>query len=67
MTLADYQTYVNKTAILENVLPGLDVAVRILDVRTVFGRTDVKVTPIAGHGDTWVDVKRVMLNGGLGL
>lgn len=61
MTLADYHAYVNKTAILENVLPGLDVAVRILDVRTVFGRTDVRVTPVSGHGDTWVNVNRVML------
>lgn len=63
MTLADYQAYVNKTAILENVLPGLDVAVRITDVRSAFGRIDVRVTPIAGHGDTWVNVNRVVLKG----
>lgn len=61
MTLADYQLYVNHTAILENVLPGLDVAVRITDVRSAFGRIDVRVTPVAGHGETWVSVNCVIL------
>lgn len=61
MTLADYQTYVNKTAILQDVLPGLDVLVRITDVRSAFGRIDVRVTPVAGHGDTWVSATRVIL------
>jgi hypothetical protein len=63
MTLADYQTYVNKLATLENVLPGFDVAVRITDVRSAFGRIDVRVTPVAGHGDTWVNVNRVIVEG----
>lgn len=61
MTLAQYQHYVHKLAILENVLPGLDVAVRITDVRSAFGRIDVRVTPVSGHGDTWVNVNRVVL------
>lgn len=61
MTLANYQTHVNKTAILENVIPGIDMAVRILEVRSLFGRIDVKVTPVSGHGDTWVNANRVIL------
>lgn len=61
MTLADYTAYVNKTAILQDVLPGLDVAVRITDVRSAFGRIDVRVTPVSGHGETWVNVNRVIL------
>lgn len=56
-----YLTYINQTAILENVLPGLDIAVRILDVRAIFNRIDVRVTPVSGHGDTWVNVNRVIL------
>jgi hypothetical protein len=61
MTLTEYAHLLNQTATLENVLPGFDVAVRILDVRSYFGRVDVRVTPIAGHGDTWVDAKRIVL------
>ena len=61
MTLADYQTYVNKTAILQDVLPGFDVDVRILNVRSAFGRIDVQVVPVAGKGSTWVSVNRVIL------
>jgi hypothetical protein len=61
MTLSDYAHMVNQTATLLDVLPGLDVNVRITDVRSAFGRIDVKVTPIAGIGETWVNVNRVVV------
>ena len=63
MTLNDYQHYMNQTATLANVLPGLAVTVRITDVRQAFGRVDVKVTPVSGNGETWVSVNRVTVMG----
>lgn len=38
----------------------LRVEVVVLDVRTVFGRTDYLVTPVAGSGTTWVDSDRTI-------
>lgn len=63
MTIADYMAYVNKTATLQDVLPGFDVTVRITDVRSAFGRIDVQVVPVAGNGATWVNAGRVILQG----
>lgn len=42
---------------------GLHVEVAILDVRTVFNRTDFQIRPLAGDGTTWVsaDTCRVQL------
>jgi hypothetical protein len=62
MTLAEYAPYIGRTALLQDVLEkGFTVAVRILDVRSSFGRIDVKVTPIVGSGDTWVNITRVVV------
>jgi hypothetical protein len=61
VTLADYQTYVNKLATLQDAIKGVDVDVRILNVRSSFNRIDVLVTPIAGNGETWVNANRVIL------
>jgi hypothetical protein len=61
MTLAEYSTYIGRTATVTDVFPGVDMAVRIIDVRTAFGRIDVKVTPVTGSGDTWVNINRVVL------
>lgn len=33
---------------------GLNVEVQVTDVRVTFGQIQVEVTPIAGHGSTWV-------------
>ncbi len=36
------------------VVGGLNITVKILDVRSAFGRTDYQVTPVAGSGVKWV-------------
>ena len=41
---------------------GLLVRVRVNDVRTVFGRTDYNVTPVAGSGEARIIVSRVRLD-----
>lgn len=38
-------------------IKGLEVSVKILDIRDVFGRVDAQVTPEAGGGSAWVDIK----------
>ena len=32
----------------------LDVYVRVIQVRSVYGRTDYLITPVAGSGEQWV-------------
>jgi len=34
---------------------GMVVDVEVIDVRTQFGRVDVKITPVNGQGFTWVE------------
>lgn len=38
---------------------GLFVGVKILDARRSFDRIDILVTPLAGHGEKWVNVERL--------
>lgn len=41
-------------------IDGLIVHVKLLDVKQVFGRVDVLVTPINGKGEKWVQADRLM-------
>ena len=41
--------------------PGFSIAVRIIDTRTVFGRTDYKLEPISGRGSKWVESSAVRI------
>lgn len=43
---------------------GFTIDVRVLETRAVFGRTDVKVTPVAGTGDRWVQADKLMAKKG---
>lgn len=40
-------------------IEGLEVGVKILDVRESFGRTDVQITPLNGSNKKWVSLDRV--------
>lgn len=42
---------------------GLKIAVRVLDARQSYGRTEVLVEPVTGSGKAWVTSKRVRLGG----
>lgn len=53
MTLVEAAKLVGST-VLCNVGRGLTVPVEILDVRTAFGRVDVKITPVGGKGIDWL-------------
>lgn len=39
---------------------GLEVPVRVLSRRTVYGRNEALVTPIGGKGEQWVTVTRLV-------
>lgn len=59
MTLTELQRYLNTTATIPNVLPGMSITVRIVNVRQSFGRIDAQVEPIAGAGSAWVAITRL--------
>jgi hypothetical protein len=40
---------------------NIRVRVEVLDVRTVFGRTDILVTPVEGAGEAWISADRIYL------
>jgi hypothetical protein len=61
MTLTQYSRYLNKLATLPNVLPGMHIRVRILDLRSGFGRVDALVEPVSGQGSSWINVSRLTL------
>lgn len=57
----DMLTVIDKEATLSTA-DGLSVAVKVLNVRSAFGRIDLEVTPLSGHGKAWVSASRVKVN-----
>ena len=48
-----------KGQIIEN---NLNINVKILDARTRYGHLDLKVTPLAGRGEVWVERKNIQID-----
>lgn len=59
MSIAEMALKVNRTGTIE--LEGMRFRVRTLDARKVFGREDLKVTPLDGTGEVWVQADRVTI------
>lgn len=57
MTLDTYRPYIGRVALVS--LSGVNVQVRVLDIRSAFGRIDAHVTPIAGKGVSWMEFERL--------
>lgn len=57
MTAANLAIFVGCTGTLRS--GDLKVRISIVDVRTVWNRTDYLVTPVAGSGQQWVSAERV--------
>jgi len=53
--------YLNREALLTT--DGMQVTVRIINVRQVFSRVDCQVTPMNGSGSSWVSADRLMVIG----
>jgi hypothetical protein len=51
------QVKVGNTAVLE--MDGLQINVNILDTKSVYGRLDVQIEPVAGTGTKWVQCERL--------
>lgn len=62
-TAVELADYVRRTGTLT--IPsgeGFKVKIRVVDARAIFGRTELRVTPIAGSGETWATVQSVALD-----
>ena len=59
MTVAQMATLVGQEGLLR--VERLQVQVRVVDVRTVYGRLQLLVEPVAGSGQQWVDADRVRM------
>ncbi len=53
MTVATMAGFIGKTGIYE-ITNKLGVEVKVVDCRDRFGNLDVRITPVAGTGTTWV-------------
>ena len=60
MTVAEMAKVIGQRGTL--FIEGLDVEIRVDDVRQVWGRTDYQITPIAGAHNKWVSSDRVVLD-----
>lgn len=38
---------------------GLSIEVKLIDAKQVFGRIDVKISPVSGSGDKWVQLDKI--------
>lgn len=56
MSIAELALYVGKQGFLS--VEGLQVPVKVLDVRQSWGNVHILVTPIKGEGKKWVDSNR---------
>ena len=61
MTLIETTKLVGTVALC-NLVKGLFVPVNVLDARIAFGRIDLKVTPVGGRGELWVENNRFIEN-----
>ncbi len=59
-TVTTMARYVGQQGVFET-KEGLAVHVRILDARIDFGQLRVKIVPLAGTGECWVNAGRVLL------
>lgn len=61
----DLAAYKNKKGqIKEN---NLTINVKILESRVRYGHLDLKVTPVAGHGEVWVERKNILIENDPGM
>ena len=61
MTVNEMSKRVGKTAELR-IKNGMIITVKIIDARTVYGRTDFMVEPISGKGAVWVGRSSLAFN-----
>ena len=55
----DLEIYKNRNGTID--VGGLIVAVRVTDARFRYGHIDLKVTPLSGQGERWIESGKVSL------
>jgi hypothetical protein len=55
----DLDTYKNRNGTID--VGGLIVAIRVVDSRFRYGHIDLKVVPISGRGERWMESGKVSL------
>jgi hypothetical protein len=57
MGARELAAYIDRTGLASiAVSDGIKIPVKVKDARSIFGRTELKVTPIGGSGETWITV-----------
>jgi hypothetical protein len=59
MTAKEMQDLIGRTGSFY--VKGMGISVKVVDVRTRYGRVDYLVTPVAGTGETWMTEDSVTL------
>jgi hypothetical protein len=58
MSEKELAQYIGRTAIFGfKAFADLEFAVRIMETKTEFGQDRVLITPVAGHGEQWVNLE----------
>lgn len=55
MTTKDLTQYIGQTLVYP--VNKLSFPVKVLDTRQTYGRTDLLITPVSGHGEQWVSAE----------
>jgi hypothetical protein len=53
MTASELSQYVGREGTWEVPKVGVKIKVKILDARSSYGRFELKISPVAGSGETW--------------
>ena len=59
-TTQEYIKLIGSTAIYN--INNLKLKVKITCVKQVFGRTDALIEPLAGEGETWVNIDNLIIS-----
>ena len=43
-------------------LEGMSVAVKVIDMRQRYGTVDALIRPLQGHGEKWVEARRIQVS-----
>lgn len=62
MTAKDALKYIDKVVVysIHSKDTQMDVNVRIIDMRDIFGRLDAKIEPVSGCGAIWVSIEKLI-------
>lgn len=58
-TAAELAEYLKRRAMWSTLNGDVKVVVTVVDARHMFGRLELKVSPVGGSGETWANAKNV--------